>query len=119
MVASASKPILLYSHRKAARWSVLLVLAVLSIMAIWLAYVSLRRPVIGKTDPETGCRFTFTLASEWTPVEKSGPGFSKNLDDLTFSFPKPSPLQTWFEKHLLHRTSYPYKFPFLKNEIHI
>ena len=46
MVTSASKPSLLYSHRKAARWSVLLVLAVLSSMAIWSAYFSLRHPII-------------------------------------------------------------------------
>lgn len=119
MVASASEPILLHSHRKTARWSVLLVFAVVSGMAIWLVYFSMRRPFIGKTDPETGCRFTFTLASEWVSVEKSGPGFSKKLDDLTFSLPKPLPLQTWIEKYLLHWTSYPYKFPFLKNEISI
>jgi len=119
MVTSASKPILTHTQRKARLLSVALVLAVQGGMAIWLAHFSQRRPFIGKTDPETGCRFTFTLASEWPLRENSKPGYSKKLDDLTLSFPKPSPLQTWFEKYLMHRTAYPYKFSFLKNEIRI
>jgi hypothetical protein len=117
MDTSASRPVFLQSHRK--RWplSVWLVLAVFSSLAIWLAHVSMRRSCIGKTDPETGCRFTFTIGSEWSLAQRHGSGFSEKLDDLTFSLPQPTPLQTWFEKYLLRRVSYPYKFTFLKNEV--
>jgi len=119
MVASPTKPIPLPSHRKYGLRPVLIVLAVLSSMAIWLTYISMRRPYIGKTDPETGCRFTFTLASYWTPVKLSKPGYSEKLDHFAYALPKPPLFQIWFEQNVLHRTSHPDTFPMLKNEIQI
>ena len=118
MVISASKSVVPLQGR-AVRASALLAVAVLSLSAIWLAQVAMRRPYTGKVDPETGGRFTFTLASEWVPAKTPEFGFAEKRDDFVFSLPKPTALQTWFETYLLRRRAYPYTFPFLKNEIGI
>jgi hypothetical protein len=119
MVTSASQPVHLPSPRKSGLWPVLLVLALLSVTAVWLTYLAMRRPYIGKTDPETGYRCTFTLAAYWNPTGIVRPGWSLKRDDFVFALPKPPPFQTWLEKNVLHRTPLPDSFPELKNEIHV
>jgi len=87
----------------------LLLIACLCAAGFWFAHINTRRLYVGKTDPTTGYRCAFTLGRGWTRIDKPSsmaiPG--QSLDYFFFDLPKPSPIQTWIDERLLHRTPDP------------